>query len=214
MEAASPGAADPDNLLGLRSPAGENRVQSQLHPRLGSAFPLAFLIPPSDPPLPSQRPPGLLRPRGRVVRYLDGATVAEPRDCAHSEAIDPYPGRAMLDARALAFLGALHPRLGSDSPARCLAPFTPLVRAILWAARGRRRRRASCLAPRGGGCAGARRAGGGCPCAAARRPCFSDCPRGCRESNPFAPQDFDWLPEPQAEELFGVRYAKIEIFLY
>ncbi len=174
-EARARGSGDPDNLLGLYGSRGRGAA-----PGLLSSSPFAQLfgglfrggyIPDSDPAVAPPPPSAAHLPRrGRVLRYRDGASVAQPAEMAPSEFIAPALVRAHHPA-LLALLMATHPRLGADSPARTL----PRDAARIIAAKLAKRPRRSCAARCG------RRTRGRCPCAARGHKCFSDCAERCQQ---------------------------------
>lgn len=209
IEAARPGAADPDDLFGLRSHPTTPRLADvvQVGPglRLGKAAPPSDGLGPAPLPPPRGLPRGapgadLLRPRGRVLRYADGATVVRESEMAPSEFVGaPARARARLARALAAFAASTHPRLGADSPARALAGAPELLRLVAGFARARLPRpwrpcgpacvsRAAGGGARGGGAARPRRAAGRCPCEAARRPCFGGCDPRCVRASPLVPR--------------------------
>jgi hypothetical protein len=201
------GSGDPDDALGLYGTrggaAGGGGGGGMMGMPAGLPFPLAALlfgaagagmggagmgmmgrgyIPDSDPePQPQPASGAHLARRGRVLRYRDGASIAEPSELAPSQFIDPARLTAHHPA-LLALLMATHARLGADSPARLLPRDAVRLIARKMAAKPRR----SCAARCGGAAAAGRAVR--CLCALKGHPCFSDCAAACYARNPAVAQ--------------------------
>ncbi len=181
-ELAQRGTGDPDGLLGLYG-AAVRSPQRCFHAFAASgcciqcdhaaANARLALVPASDAALPPKPVGAQLPQRGRVLRYPDGASVAQPSELAPSQFVAPLRGAHL--PRLLALLMATHPRLGADSPARML----PRDAAALIATLITQLPRSSCAQS----CADGDDAR--CACVVAQQPCFLDCPADCRRLNPL-----------------------------